>query len=278
MHGATGLGWVLVALFVAGCEGVAGVKDVRYEPADATTSETGPAETGPAETGPQETGPSETGDADVGEVPPDPCPTDVKGSKLVNIPDGKGGTFCIDATEVTGPQYQVFVASATKPAPPTRCPGTTIAAPDKGYAAEGFPQNRIRWCEAQMYCAWAGKRLCTTAEWVWTCTQGEKSTYPYGNSYVPGACVDSTDAASKVGTPGCHGTAAPFDAVFDLSGNIDEWVDACDDAATPPTCEVRGGAFFDKPSAPKNYLVCAEPFQHDDSLDEIGIRCCADAR
>ncbi|MBK7396056.1 MAG: SUMF1/EgtB/PvdO family nonheme iron enzyme [Myxococcales bacterium] len=280
MHAASGPGWVLVALFVGGCEGVAGVKDVRYEPADSvadsTSAETSPGETGPAETGDAETDPAETGDADVG--PLGTCPTEIQGSALVAVRDAKGGTFCIDATETTGKQYRAFVESATKPGPPPRCTGFVVAA--KTYAADTMPQNNVLYCEAAIYCLWAGKRLCKQSEWTRTCGQGDlATTYPYGNTHVAGACVDNAAAAGPVGTTDCHGTSAPYDQVFDLSGNIDEWVDQCDDATTPPRCNLMGGYFGDTHTAADNYLTCTRPFAKGiTEVDEIGIRCCADAK
>lgn len=279
MHAASGPGWVLVALFVGGCEGVAGVKDVRYEPADSvadSSTETSPGETGPAETGDAETDPAETGDADVG--PLGTCPTEIQGSALVAVRDAKGGTFCIDATETTGKQYRAFVESATKPGPPPRCTGFVVAA--KTYAADTMPQNNVLYCEAAIYCLWAGKRLCKQSEWTRTCGQGDlATTYPYGNTHVAGACVDNAAAAGPVGTTDCHGTSAPYDQVFDLSGNIDEWVDQCDDATTPPRCNLMGGYFGDTHTAADNYLTCTRPFAKGiTEVDEIGIRCCADAK
>lgn len=57
-----------------------------------------------------------------------------------------------------------------------------------------IPQGYISLFEATIACKAAGKRTCTTREWVDAC-QGmarSKRTYPYGNTYQKGACNDVT--------------------------------------------------------------------------------------
>lgn len=256
---------------VSGCEAVAGVRDVRL--ADDATVEGG-AETGPDDTLPSsETMPAETSAPETETAAP--CATGFLGASMIAV-TGPSGTFCIDRTETTGPQYKLFVDAPSKPAAPARCGGSTATAPSKGYAPATLPQGELTWCAAAQYCAWAGKRLCTRAEWTFTCTQGGKTVFPYGDAYSAGKCVDGVASAAPVGSAtDCHGATAPYSEVYDLSGNIDEWIDDCDDTATPATCKVMGGYYGD-PSTAK-YLACNEPFTHPiDVVDAIGIRCCAD--
>src|SRR5690606_23731235 len=99
------------------------------------------------------------------------------------------------------------------------------------------------WFEAKAACEKAGKRLCTEEEWVSACigepatdannngnfTDGEVTgrMYPYGAFYEKGACRESEDkykgeAGPTGGNPGCR---TP-EGVYDLAGNLYEWVGA----------------------------------------------------
>jgi hypothetical protein len=117
------------------------------------------------------------------------------------------------------------------------------------------PQGYLTYHLAHAACLNAGKRLCTESEWVTAC-KGEKHTkFPYGPNYVVGRCnvyrqmhpaavlhgnasIGLTDPRLNLvieegrdplvhltgATVGC---ASPWaaDAVYDLVGNLDEWVE-----------------------------------------------------
>lgn len=44
--------------------------------------------------------------------------------------------------------------------------------------------------EAEAWCAFRGKRLCTDAEWEATCAGPSELAYPYGDVHQPGVCND----------------------------------------------------------------------------------------
>jgi RNA polymerase sigma-70 factor, ECF subfamily len=116
----------------------------------------------------------------------------------------------------------------------------------------------VDWCDARDYCVAVGKRLCgrlngdsaSLNQWDLACTSGVSNQYPYGNEYVPGLCnarayPEPPRALQPVGSfSGCQSSVPGFEGVFDLSGNVWEWVDNCSFNAdgTVSGCRPRGGS------------------------------------
>jgi protein-disulfide isomerase len=147
-----------------------------------------------------------------------------------------------------------------------------------------IPGTRMSWYAARDACAKAGKRLCTEEEWVTAC-QGrpasdddgdgafaddmvEGTTYPYSDYHTRGRCWDGQDRSLRpVYTgemPGCVST----DGVYDLTGNVEEWV-----GSTPETAVLLGGAF----DTSKDHARC---YRRNDTFGagyanaRTGFRCC----
>ena len=59
---------------------------------------------------------------------------------------------------------------------------------DRCRAENRKPQGYISQIEATAACNASGKRLCTLPEWMAACQGPQRFTYPYGNTYVDGAC------------------------------------------------------------------------------------------
>jgi formylglycine-generating enzyme required for sulfatase activity len=202
------------------------------------------------------------------------CAT-AKGGPMRRIPLPAGGTMCIDETEVTIGDYQAFVASGETVALPmsdpayARCAAKTTYAPSCSTSCQGaecdLPQNCVDQCDAKLYCQWAGKRLCgaigttplaladvndpTKNQWMNACASAG-GMWPYGSTYESTACNTSDE------TPPCGGPAItssypkcqpppPYDQVFDLSGNVSEWVDASQEGSDWPQlrCVIMGGSY-----------------------------------
>ena len=166
------------------------------------------------------------------------------------------------------------------------------------------PQGRISGDQAAAACAQAGKRLCTTKEWVKACQGPQKTQYPYGASYEPGACNEFDHKNHSGHVSAMHrlfGPNASFDyktmndprldempdtvapsgsflkctngyGVYDMVGNLHEWVS--DKAGGKGV--FKGGYFEDTHLNGDGcrYMTTAhEPSYHDYST---GFRCCAD--
>ncbi|MDZ4797409.1 MAG: SUMF1/EgtB/PvdO family nonheme iron enzyme [Bryobacteraceae bacterium] len=124
------------------------------------------------------------------------------------------------------------------------------------------PVTGVSWYEAAAYCAWAGGRLPTEAEWERSARGPNSSGYPWGNE--PG--LDPSRANYNFsGSPGAPAPVGVFPAghssegLSDLLGNVWEWCSDWyggysdkkhEDPAGPPSGRsriVRGGSWSNNP-------------------------------
>ncbi|MCY3021738.1 MAG: protein kinase, partial [Planctomycetota bacterium] len=131
--------------------------------------------------------------------------------------------------------------------------------------AGALPQGNVTWLEAQDLCRKAGKELCLASQWQDACQGYEGRQYPYGAAADSSACnTDGTAVLPSGSKPECKNSLG----VFDMSGNLAEWVDSGADAVA----EIMGGAFK---TAAKN-ASCIETPQQDKKIRaaQVGFRCC----
>lgn len=163
------------------------------------------------------------------------------------------GGFALDAHEVTVARFRRFW-SAGHPIPtsPIGYPGGSIAwtgsvaAPTAGDARynwdpaagrEFHPINGVDWWTALAFCAWDGGRLPTEAEWEYA-ARGRTTgglmvprVYPWGNATPVGGPSTTCDRAQWNLCPGEDGAItrrvgsfADSDRIYDLAGNVWEWM------------------------------------------------------
>jgi len=138
-------------------------------------------------------------------------------------------SFWIDQTEVTNAQYNLCLASGI-------CRESRYRNSD-AYNADNYPAVGVAWDDAVDYCAWAGGRLPTEAEWEYVAKGVEGYLYPWGDvfdgnnlNFCDQQCSErwadsAMDDGYRESAPvGNYPEGASWVGALDLAGNVWEWV------------------------------------------------------
>jgi formylglycine-generating enzyme len=217
------------------------------------------------------------------------CWTDGSGSRCIasSVPLPNG--VRIDRTEVTREQY--FAWLVREPATtdqPGECDWNDAFMPDptcmtgsavcQGEECATHPQPCVDLCDALAYCAAIGRHLCTESEWTSACSSDGAHVLgrEEGGSFGMSTCNDYVDGRTTtvaVGSkPGCQPPLdSGFAGVFDLIGNVEEWVDDC--RAADEVCSPRGLSYGMGAAAPN----CSQSTYAVRSMarENLGFRCCS---
>lgn len=256
---------------------------------DATTFDGDPLDAG-SDTATDAPAPQDGGDSG--------CPTGLPGPPLVRATD-----FCIDATEVTRLQYAKFlanlgdggVADAGGLVVPPECnwkKSTAELVPSANWDPQASPQKpvvNVDWCDARLYCRWAGKRLCgkrsggglgyddppdsPTSQWYTACSQDGLRTFAYGANWDATKCRvdDNGQKCTTVASyPQCVGG---YPGLFDMTGNVGEWVDQCQGPAKNDDCRILGGDYGTNEDGSR-CDARQNRGRDNSSNDWLGFRCC----
>ena len=218
---------------------------------------------------------------------PPGCLAELPGPRLVKV-ELSDRAFCMDATEVTNADYAAWLETDPDPtAQPPSCGWNESFDPwEQVWPAPpdhmDHPVTGVDFCDADAYCRFAGKRLCRAGpgsgaaeEWLTACTRSGEQTFPYGDSFVADACngVESGgDGTLPVGSlSSCEGG---YDGLFDLVGNVTEWVDDCDGTGKSDYCATLGGGWLFQEG-----ISCSTRFAFAREIGGAftGFRCCRDA-
>ncbi|MGH7272502.1 MAG: formylglycine-generating enzyme family protein [Polyangiaceae bacterium] len=135
--------------------------------------------------------------------------------------------FWIDRTEVTVGAYRACVdaGACTRP---TRASATcTFDAGDPD-----LPVSCVTWDDARSYCAFAGKRLPSEAEWEYAARGMNAVPFPWGSRGGVAPCTNAVTLKSNRSGRSCaphparvgsHPGGASVFGVQDMSGNVEEW-------------------------------------------------------
>jgi formylglycine-generating enzyme required for sulfatase activity len=151
------------------------------------------------------------------------------------------------------------------------------------------PVVGVSWYEAAAYCAWAGGRLPTEAEWERAARGPKSAIYPWGDQ--PPLDHSHANYDSNVGSPtpiGLYPAGNSVEGLCDLLGNVLEWCsdwydpygDGRQDNPTGPTSGeakiLRGGSWARNPwSIRVSSRNRSEPTTRTNA---IGFRCAGELR
>lgn len=170
------------------------------------------------------------------------------------------GTFQVDHAEVRVGQYRECVRAGVCAEPAwDDCKVYThqgyqfaLRVP-KALREDDVPMTCVTRGEASAYCSWAGGRLPSNDEWEWAARGDDGRLFPWGNNWAPGLAnwaeadiyrtpvVGELDGFASVAPPGQYEDGKSPHGVFDMAGNVAEWVDGPGDGIA------RGGAWTSQP-------------------------------
>ena len=217
--------------------------------------------------------------------------------------------FCMDAAEVTVSEYRDCVERKGCPAGHAQPEWSGISKAERETWSvfcneprkdrSDHPMNCVSFDDASAYCRWAGKRLPTEEQWEYAARGTDGRAYPWGHegpsprrlNACDQGCARAARRAADTIAPRLGGddhweTTSPVGAfpdgvspfgLFDMSGNVAEWVDAPFCAYGQSACGssarvVRGGSWMtDAPTAVRTTARAkASP---EARLTDVGFRC-----
>ncbi|MFQ5612185.1 MAG: formylglycine-generating enzyme family protein [Anaerolineae bacterium] len=231
---------------------------------------------------------------------PEPTPTPegpvFRGGPMVEIPAGPFTMGADDSEPNEGPAHEVDLPAYLIDQFEVTNADFAVFIEDSGYAAEGdwqskfgdgkenHPVVKVTFNDATAYCEWAGKRLPTEAEWEKAAQGPDGLRFPWGNEYDESKFNGKASGLRGTVAVGSFGEGVSGYEVFDMAGNVWEWVDAPyigypnstfeDPQYSPEFRVTRGGGWFDEEAQVKttNRSGSVVALANDD----VGFRCAAD--
>jgi formylglycine-generating enzyme required for sulfatase activity len=194
--------------------------------------------------------------------------------------------FEMDEHEVMNEEYEACVVAGSCTAP-SDSSSYTRPSYYGHYVYDDFPVIHVDWFQASAYCAWAGKRLPTEAEWEYAARGGlDGARYPWGNAITgtDANFLNSGDPWDNDTTPVEHFPPNGY-GLYDVAGNVWEWVNdwyRSDYYSVSPTNDppgpasgtrrgMRGGSWYDI----KDYLRVSHRGDYNPGSGNanLGFRC-----
>jgi eukaryotic-like serine/threonine-protein kinase len=124
--------------------------------------------------------------------------------------------FWLDKREVTNEQYEMCVAY--------RDCLQSGRANDRNFNGARQPVVSVSWEDAAAYCAWAGGRLPTEAQWEYAARGPDSLRYPWGNGSPIDTRLNYNGNVGRTTDVGSYPAGASWVETLDMAGNVWEWV------------------------------------------------------
>jgi formylglycine-generating enzyme required for sulfatase activity len=217
--------------------------------------------------------------------------------------------FWMDRTEVTNDQFAAFVAQTGHRTTAEREGQSYVLTPSTGEyrdvagadwrhptgagsdiaGRDQHPVTQVSWDDAAAYCAWAGRRLPTEAEWEKAARGTDGRLFPWGDDFPTGNRLNfNVVYGGPVAVGSYPAGASPYGAL-DMAGNLWEWVadyyqeDYYAQApernpAGPATGQghtFRGGSWASEAQTELTYVMSTYRFWNYPHIrsDVLGFRC-----
>jgi formylglycine-generating enzyme required for sulfatase activity len=224
----------------------------------------------------------------------DDGPADERPAHRVTLP-----VFLIDRYPVTNASYADFLnAAGNHNAEGERLfdlddPDARVHRVGKTWAAhpghEKHPVVEVTWAGARDYCAWAGKRLPTEAEWEKAARGSDGRRYPWGGQPPDRKRAQFSARFNETAPVDAFATGASPYGVQDMAGNAWEWVstayrpypydgrDGREDLKAGPVRGTRGGG-HDSPASEITTTQRGRTLSRNPASGHhnIGFRCTKD--
>jgi formylglycine-generating enzyme required for sulfatase activity len=146
------------------------------------------------------------------------------------------GAVLIGRHPVTNAHLRAFVEATGRPT------GFDLAARLQAPELADHPATGVTFADAAAFCAWAGARLPTGAEWEAAARSADGRPWPWGEVFDPERCACAEAGWGWTVPVTAHPDGASPCGAEQLAGNVWEWVDERTDDGWRV---VRGGSYLD---------------------------------
>jgi sulfatase modifying factor 1 len=130
--------------------------------------------------------------------------------------------FAMDRHEVTNARYQACVRAGAC-APPSLASSNARAHYFDNPVFADYPVIFVSWQQAGQFCAFAGGRLPSEAEWERAAAGSDPRTYPWGESPPDCAKANFAGCVGDTDRVGRRTAGRSPDGALDMAGNVWEW-------------------------------------------------------
>lgn len=193
--------------------------------------------------------------------------------------------YYIDQYEVTNGKYKAYLMGTGQ----VTKPQLAKLMDDMLLLVNNHPVRVVTWYQADTFCKAIGMRLPTEAEWEKAARGPNGNEFPWGNEWKK-ENLNASGVATQVAPVGSYPQGKSYYGVYDMAGNVMEWVDDWYEAYPGSDYKsrnyggkrkvVRGGGWggVGHYEIPHYYRAAYRyNFPPDGAFNDLGFRCAKDA-